>query len=296
MSEFYYFNNYIGGTNETYVDGVDGDELSDADAGLALINGERLDYLLDADSAITENSPYVIAPDDNAGDKRWIAQIPAMPWYYWCDDFDQEASGVQLESGLTADFWTTAGTNYAAANVTFTANSGGTLECVTAGADDDSVTIIGVGNLRTNRDIIFEVRFRIADISNVYVALGVAEGAYADKAAPDDDIVCVGIDSDNGHGHGADSLVLFTNDNGGGLITDDLGVTIANLTWVTIRVDMTDTEQPVVWVNRSKVAAGNILGHFQNSITVAPYIMVQSLSAAADTILVDYIKAWQRRF
>jgi hypothetical protein len=39
-----------------------------------MVNGVLYIYLLDADSAAAEASPLIIAPDDNAGDKRWLLQ------------------------------------------------------------------------------------------------------------------------------------------------------------------------------------------------------------------------------
>jgi hypothetical protein len=47
-----------------------------ADGDLCFVNAAGLlkTYLLDADSALAENSPYVISPDTAPGDKRWILQ------------------------------------------------------------------------------------------------------------------------------------------------------------------------------------------------------------------------------
>ncbi len=210
--------------------------------------------------------------------------------YYWVEEFDDEASGVEFESGLVADFWTSAGTNYASANVTYTAGVGGTLSVATAGSDDDSVTELGVGNFAINSNPRLEARFKIADANSVYIAVGFAEGSYADKASPDDDIAVVGIDSDTNC-----SLYLYTNDNNGGLVSDNLGVDLVDGTYVTIRIDLTDTEQPRVWIDNTEISAGSITGTVQAGITVAPYFMVQSLSTAADTLTMDYIKAWQDR-
>ena len=223
--------------------------------------------------------------------------------YEWVEDFDDEASGVQFEAGLVADFWTTAGTNYNANNVTYTAGPNGEVQAVTAGSDDDSVTSMAVANWRIDQNPILEARFKVTDITNVWIAVGYVEGAFADKAAPDDDICVVGIDSDNGHGFGADQIVAVTNDNNAGAVYSDCGVAISADTYITIRIDCTDTEQPRVWVNNTggqitavnEVLAASITGTVQAAISVAPYFMVQSLSAAADTFTIDYIKTWQGR-
>ena len=136
-----------------------------------------------------------------------------------------------------------------------------------------------------------EARFKIADVTNAHIAVGLVEGSFVDKAAPDDDIAVVGIDTDNGHGYGAAQLVLMTNDNNAGQVTDDMGSAMSNDTYIKIRIELTDTEQPRVWVNDTEISAGFITGTVQAGITVMPYVMVQSLSAAADTLTVDYI-AW----
>jgi hypothetical protein len=189
----------------------------------------------------------------------------------------------------------TAGTNYAAANVTYTAGPSGEVQAVTAGADDDSVTITGVSNIRVDNNPRIESRFKIADITNAYVAVGLVEGSYADKAAHDDDIMVIGFDSDNGHSLGADQLVLITNDNNGGIDYDDTGQTISAGTFVTVAIDLTNTEQPKAWIDGVEVAAADISGTVQAGTSVSAYIMVQSLSAAADTLTVDYIKVDQDR-
>lgn len=215
--------------------------------------------------------------------------------YQGGDDFDQEAAAVQLDAGINADFWTPGGTNYAAANLTYVAGAGGNLQAVTAGGDDDSVTILGLALLEIDKNPWVEARFKIADVTNAFIAVGLAEGSFADKAAPDDDIACVGIDTDNGHGYGAAQLCLFTNDNNAGLVTDDMGSAMVNDTFVKIRIDLTDTEQPRVWVNDTEIAAGSIAGTVQAGITVMPYIMVQSLSGTPDTFTIDYIRWGQDR-
>lgn len=215
--------------------------------------------------------------------------------YQWIEEFDDEVAAVQFESGLHADAWVTAGTNYAAANVTYIQYQGGALQAVTAGADNDSVTVTGIPMSRINKNPIIEARFKILDITNVYIAIGLVEGSYADKAAHDDDIIVIGIDSDNGHGAGADNFIVITNDNNGGVAYADSNTVITANTFYTIRIDTTDTEQPRVWIDNTEIAAASITGTIQDTTWVRPYIMVQSLSGAADTITVDYIKMWSER-
>jgi len=222
-------------------------------------------------------------------------QLGTISRYQRIEDFDDEASGVQLEAGLQADYFVSSGTNYADANVTYTSNAGGELAMLTAGSDDDSVTITGIANIAVDSNPRFECRWKIADITNAYVAVGLVEGSYVDKASTDDDVCVIGFDSDNGHSLGSDEIVLITNDNNGGLDYDDTGVAITNGTYVTVMIDLTDTEQPRAWVNGTEVAAGSISGTVQAGISVSAYLMVQSLSGAADTLTVDYFRVTQDR-
>ena len=251
-----------------------------------------------ADVAITANAGVIDFTNfdvDASGNLEISGQFNS-DLYYWVEEFDEEVAAVQLESSLIADFWTTAGTNYAATDVTFLAGCGGTLAANNVDVtDDSSITILGTGNYRINSNPVLEARFKVDNIANCYAVVGFVEGSYTNKTTIDDDICVVGIDSDNGHGFGATEIVLFTNDNAGGDASDDCGVVMANDTYIKVKMDLTDTEQPKVWINGNEVTAGSILGTVQAGITVAPYIMVQNLSGAARTLTIDYIKCWQDR-
>ncbi len=217
--------------------------------------------------------------------------------YSWCEDFDDEIDAVEFESGLKADFWATGGTNYASANVIYKAGAGGTLEAKCANADNDSVTIFGVGNIRVDLNPVMEARFKIDNIATAFCCVGFAEGSFVDKAAPDDDIFVVGLDADNGHTFGATQIISLSNDSNGGADYDDMGVAMINNTYIVVRIDLTDTEQPRVWIDGTEVNAGDISGTVQAGITVAPYIMVQNLDDGAiqRTLTIDYIRMWQER-
>ena len=60
-----------GGTGGA-IDEVDGDDLVDGDVFFTVAGGKFYPHWLDADSAVTEDSPEFIAPDSNAGDKRAV--------------------------------------------------------------------------------------------------------------------------------------------------------------------------------------------------------------------------------
>lgn len=69
----WYATSLIGGGADA-LDAIDGDDLTDKDVGYVAIVGTALfyQYTLDDDSGAAEDSPDVIAPDTNPGNKRWI--------------------------------------------------------------------------------------------------------------------------------------------------------------------------------------------------------------------------------
>lgn len=63
------------------LDKIDGVDLNDGDAAVVITqDGNSYFYTLDATSGLAESSPDVIAPDTNAGDKRWILAKRIHEW------------------------------------------------------------------------------------------------------------------------------------------------------------------------------------------------------------------------
>lgn len=56
----------------TALDSFDGESLLDKDRAFTIVGDVLYVHELDDDSGAAENSPAIIAPDTNAGDKRWI--------------------------------------------------------------------------------------------------------------------------------------------------------------------------------------------------------------------------------
>ena len=75
-NNIYPFSSLVGGINDSYLDFTNGASLIDGDFAFGVSDGIQYTYRLDAYSGATENSPYVISPDNNAGDKRWILMVP----------------------------------------------------------------------------------------------------------------------------------------------------------------------------------------------------------------------------
>ena len=61
------------------LDSIDGASLTDGHFAHVTVSGVLYIHKLDADSAAAESSPGVIAPDANAGDKRWVLQNAYQP-------------------------------------------------------------------------------------------------------------------------------------------------------------------------------------------------------------------------
>jgi len=78
MSTNAHFATGLTGGAATDLDYIDGSSVNDGDFALVMSGSSFYVYKLDATSGATENSPYIISPDSNAGTKRWIQQF--VPW------------------------------------------------------------------------------------------------------------------------------------------------------------------------------------------------------------------------
>jgi len=77
-NNIYYSKVLLTGGGATALDSIDGDSLTDGDFAYVHIAGIRYTYRLNATSGAAEASPSVIAPDTNAGTKRWILQTSSV--------------------------------------------------------------------------------------------------------------------------------------------------------------------------------------------------------------------------
>lgn len=198
--------------------------------------------------------------------------------------FDDAPVGTQVvlsPSGI-ALLAVPGGTGYLAANVTIQAAG---AQLTTSALDDDSASIImALPVLNTTQNPKFSFRFKVDSIANAAVLVGLTAGAFVDKAAPNNNCALIGIDADNGHTFGAARLVLLTRDDGAAADYDDLGSNMANNTWVWGVVDLTDTEQPRIWIAGTEIAAASITGTVKDATAFYLYFMVQNLAAGAHTL------------
>jgi len=85
------------------LDSIDGTALQDGEVAHVWMSNVLYIYLLDVDSGAAESSPAIIAPDTNAGDKRWILQsYYSGPGTLYTDHIAEStaAHGVEID-GLT---------------------------------------------------------------------------------------------------------------------------------------------------------------------------------------------------
>ncbi len=86
------------------LDTQDGNVLIDGDIAIVMESGNIYFYELDADSGAAENSPNVITPDTNAGDKRWLlTKVHSSEAYMRSDVAAQGGIGAD-ESSSSVDW------------------------------------------------------------------------------------------------------------------------------------------------------------------------------------------------
>jgi hypothetical protein len=89
----------IGG-GATALDSIDGASLTDGDFAMVTMAGIIYTYKLNASSGAAESSPWIIAPDTNAGTKRWILQIQPDKGYVKVSDTKaQNTAGGAFTTG-----------------------------------------------------------------------------------------------------------------------------------------------------------------------------------------------------
>lgn len=85
------------GGGEGALDARDGALCSDGDKAFVITSSYLYVYQLDADSGLDEDSPKIIAPDSNAGTKRWILIGTTAP--------EGTNTGDIIRYNATTDHW-----------------------------------------------------------------------------------------------------------------------------------------------------------------------------------------------
>lgn len=210
--------------------------------------------------------------------------------YYWKEEFDAEDNTTAINNWVS-NRWTIGGTNDNVANVTIASGSSGRLNMITAGADNDSVYIQTEKRLFAARNPKMEFKFQLYDVSNSYMAIGFTVDGYDDKGTPANDYIALTFDSDNDTNWMLRSVDSGT---GGADIAGDTSVVATTGAW-TCRIDLTDTEQPRLWLNGTEVTTGLDSNTALAAGQFRAYIMVQTLNVAQEQLDVNYIMAWADR-
>jgi hypothetical protein len=99
-NKIYYSKTTLIGGAATALDYIDGSLLVDGDFAYVTVAGIVYVYKLNASSGAAESSPWIISPDTNAGNKRWILQIPADKGYVKVSDTKaQNTAGGTFTAG-----------------------------------------------------------------------------------------------------------------------------------------------------------------------------------------------------
>ena len=218
----------------------------------------------------------------------------STPVYCWREDFDKEVAAVGFESGLVADEWTTAGTNYSSSQVVYAGGAGGTITLTPDGTNDSSNNIIRTSTTWSiAKNPVLEGRFKVDDVSNCWAGIGLVDAAFVVQSSVSDDIVMIVLDndSDSTEDH---SLELWTAKNGTETVVD-LGVDVTNDTFIKFKIDCADPNQPRVWIDDVEIASSLITGTLLSTATLYPFALIVDLATDAPVLTIDYIDGMQER-
>lgn len=103
---FNYFKTDLTGGSAESLDSIDGDNIELNERALVFegTNPVRVYiYVAVADDTLNENSPWVIAPDRNAGSKRWVlaSRLPKL----WVANSEPVSSDDRLKGIAPGDYW-----------------------------------------------------------------------------------------------------------------------------------------------------------------------------------------------
>jgi len=172
MSDFpkrYYGFIALTGGEKGCLDNIPGTNLIDQDFAFGTYQGKILSYILDVDSGLDESPPDIIAPDVDAGDKRWILKYSK-----------QIAQNVEVTDAN--NYWNVSNSedifdqigNYTLNRVSKGWYTGGVVTCDTGALTVDVTS--GTGNWAGTRNVSWDAA------SNVAITADALNYIYVDTA------------------------------------------------------------------------------------------------------------------
>lgn len=231
------------------------------------------------------NNAYVSM--DNIGNILHVSNIGETR-LHWAWNFI-EAAAALASTNLSKLFWTGGGTNGTQAVVEAT---GGRCNLITNTGNDDSSSILYPHDtFTTSKNPKIKARILLDVKTTAYVFVGMVDAAFADKGTMPSDYVGIEFDTDVD----ADNLYMVSNDAGGGEVKLDTEEDLSAGTYYKILIDLSDTENPRFYINDKEVT-GAFSGTIQDTTTMYPFFLVQSLAGSAQRVLtVTNVDVWQDR-
>ena len=160
--------NFYGGIGLTgggvgALDKLDGVILNDKDGAIVITESAVYAYHLDADSGAAENSPQVISPDSNPGNKRWLLKSGVFAGL--------TSYGILLLNGYKAEIQVPGGGGAGGADA---------IEIVATGTDGT----VGEGtkiNFTDGTNILGQIRMLAESAGNYGIAIGTWNGSFSEK-------------------------------------------------------------------------------------------------------------------
>jgi len=211
---------------------------------------------------------------------------------YYLEEFFKQRPAANADIGVDTNIdFEILGTNASADDVTYDATNAGLL-LTTDGADNDQIIILP--HLDTNQtawtgikwgtenQVIWESTIKTgASIATVLIWAGL-KLTNTPVIATDDDQAFFRFSTDD-----TNTTWRIITSRAGTDTNTDSGVTVAVNTTYKFKIKINSSRVPEFYINDTLVYTGAAL---TNDIDLIPYLGIQSLSAAADTMIVNYQK------
>ena len=169
---------------------------------------------------------------------------------------------------------------------------GGVLTLTTTNADNDGLSLQLEGNsfaVTANKNITYECRFRITDVSTADWFVGLAKTDVTGNSP-----ILLGVDESIGF-RCPDSTgdIDYVVENGGSETTADSTKDLANATFVVVRFEVIGTTSVQFWIDG--VAIATVTTNLPEDDMLTPTLEIRNDGTGENTIEIDYILVAQDR-